>query len=727
MNTCCPLPRTMLLAAAVACMTVQAPSGAAASSSPASPTWPLDVRLEFRTTSFAASIGSAGLHAVDLDGDGIVEIVTTAARYDYGPADFWYVLSRRGSDFRQSWVSQRYGTDPGELTSLTVGNVDGDPAPEVIVGAGARVYVYDGRTRDLEQVIDTHATEIRSLQVSDPDSDGGVEIVFCAPDGLHSYDARTGLAEFERLLGSCRSVAVGNVDADPAPELVVANGTDTGYVVDGVHRSVQWAYPLGFGEDVRLGDLDGDGVAEIVAIGVQHVSVLDAVSTIEEGAVYAENDVGAAEVADVEGDGVKEIVWGDGQWGNLHVVDGSSLIEKWAMENPSWGFSNIVVANLDADGARELLWAGRSGGPLKVVDSESRTLEWHSPNIYAPFFGQAYGDVDGNGKPDLLYASREWDDGDDRGPSGGPGVYFVHGAITKRLRYASPPQGNSDLPLLRIRVADADADPQLEIFVGAHEYSRGMLLCRDGLTHAEQWRALLDDGDLIRSMQVGDVDGDGRLEVVVGSLYVWAPQSHVYVFDAATGAREWRSAAVGDDYGDLSLLRLAQVDADRALEILVAEHQRGLYLFDGSTHDASFLGTYDVTALDAIDLDGNGRDDILVGTADGRVLEIAPRPRGGRPRLILRGEGWVDGLVGGDLNHDGSVDFVVARGGRLSFIDGRNQRVLWESDYLGRNAGSPDGLLLADIDRDGRLELMVNNGETGLEIYEVALPPPPAS
>jgi hypothetical protein len=703
------VPTSMLLCS-VPCSLVRADAAATA--------WPLDVRLEFRAATFGTSIGEAGLHAVDLDGDGKLEIVAAAAG---GAAHFWYVLARRGSGYRQSWVSRPFADT---IESLTVANLDADPAPEVLVGTGNRILVYDGATRELQWAITTSASAVRSLQVADVDSDAVAEAVFCDDTGLYVHDAVNGAPEVQSLLDACAGVAVGNVDEDPGLEIVVGNGTATGYVLDGATRATEWAYPLGFGVMVRVGDLDGDSIGEIVAAQAwSQISVLDAVSKVEEDAVYPSHDIGGMEVADVEGDGPKELLYGDGQWGDIHVLNGATLAQKWAVQNPEHGVTNVIVADTDGDGVREIVWgAGHtSSGPdhLYVADSVTQQIEWENLDFNGPYYGLAHGDVGGDGRPAFLFTSFASDSGYN------DGRYFVHGAVNKQLRYvSSPPTGLNWTGLVRVAVANVDADPQLEVLVGTSYLYQGILICYDGLTHAEQWRAPVEEGLSIWSLQVADVDADGQLEAVIGTRreHTGAPGVFVYAINASTGAQEWRSPSVTGGFGALSLLRLAQVDTDPALEILVAEYEGRLFMFDGITHGLTQLFPDGVTALDTQPRrGGGGRSDVVVGTTDGDLFTIRP----GRPAAwVARYGAQIDGLDVRDLNGDGIPDYVFAVADVVSIVDGRDGRTLWQSERLAGDSffssvGVNDSLLVADIDLDGRPEIMVNTGRVGVDIYEV--------
>ena len=73
-----------------------------------------------------------------------------------------------------------------------------------------------------------------------------------------------------------------------------------------------------------------------------------------------------------------------------------------------------------------------------------------------------------------------------------------------------------------------------------------------------------------------------------------------------------------------------------------------------------------------------------------------------------------------DLDGDGTADYTFVVDGVASVVSGRGRAILWQSAWMGRDAGIHDSLLLADIDEDGRLELMINTGAVGVDIYEIA-------
>src|SRR5262249_22573595 len=111
------------------------------------------------------------------------------------------------------------------------------------------------------------------------------------------------------------ALAVGNVDADPELEIV----TSGGYVFDGATFANQWAYAPGFGNDVDIGDVDGTGIGQIVAItstGVRGYSAT-AKSPLWEASTPNSSYNTSVVVRDIDGSSPAEIVAFTGYTGDL--------------------------------------------------------------------------------------------------------------------------------------------------------------------------------------------------------------------------------------------------------------------------------------------------------------------------------------------------------------------------------------------------------------------------
>jgi hypothetical protein len=243
--------------------------------------------------------------------------------------------------------------------------------------------------------------------------------------------------------------------------------------------------------------------------------------------------------------------------------------------------------------------------------------------------------------------------------------------------------------------------------------------CRDGLTHDLQWEEPGTDSLRIAGVQVADPDGDGSLEAV------WSVANrYVEVHDASTGVLEWRSFSLQTFLSaNASLLRVADIDDDRTGEIVAAGFwDSRLIAVDPllSTIDLAVTNLV-ITALDTVDLDGDGVDDIVVGTEDGWVKAIDPST-GAATDLAGPFPGAGCGLTVSDLTGDGVLDIVFAAADRVHLVDGATGVTEWVSEDLGSEVGWIDSLLVGDVDEDGVPEIWVNAGPVGHLIFGVVPP-----
>lgn len=666
---------------------------------------------------YGTGIGHAGLAVADLNGDGQNEIVAASSSAGgFWANDSWIVVreSATGGAYELVWRSPTTGS---ALTRLRVAQLDADATPEVVAAVGSQVLVYDGATLAPQQTLATPAGSISGLALANADADPALEFVLCGGGMLYVYDMNGALGYSVAV--PCQDLAVGQVDTDPAPEIVIGDGEQPGYVIDGVTRAVEWTNPFGFGIHVRLGDLDNDGRDEVVAGSAWYqIRVFDVDLRSLTASITVDLDLDALQVVDVEGDGPLEIVYGDGQWGDVYVHDGTTRALKWRIANPEHGVTDVAVGDADGDGVRELLWgAGYSStgeDHLYTADTLTRVIEWQSVDVNGPFMALEPARAVGTARRAVLAASFESDSGY------GDGLYFFHYAANGGTFYQSPPlTGSNWTGLTRLRAAQLDADAQVEVLVATSNTYTGTLICRDSLTHLEQWRAQIPDGLTIASLAVGDVDQDGSLEAVVGVevQHTGAPGVFVYVFDATTGVQEWRSPSLASGFVDLEWLRLAQVDADPQSEIVVGATNGQIYVLDRLAQTTQSLGAQQVRALDTPDLDGDGRAELFV--AAGSTLRRIDPGSGAVLQTLFVDGAPIDALAVADFDGDGTADYVTAAANVVRVRSGATSAVLWTSAPLAPTSsvvGGRDSLVAADVDGRPGPELVVNLGHAGFVV-----------
>ena len=314
--------------------------------------------------------------------------------------------------------------------------------------------------------------------------------------------------------------ALGDLDGDGNLEIVVVSfdqqinawhhdGTRVKGWPKFVHES-QWS-PIG------LADLDGDGSLEIVAlVTTQQETSFD---TIQGGDLRIYRSDGrlvcrytidqaftsAPAIADLDGDGKLEIVSGTGDWyagagrgWKVYAWDGNcGLRPGWPVATQNYMTSAPAVADLDGDGRLEVIAAS---GTIHLSTVDPRIYAWRYNGAVVPGF---------------------------------PAI-----PITA--------QGNTSYPLSPI-VADWDADGRPEIFaglaweVGALRIDGTQYSYRPGgpTTGKTFWARYM----LNNTPAAGDIDGDGRLELVVASVATEGDPSRggIFVYEASAmgGKAAW--------------------------------------------------------------------------------------------------------------------------------------------------------------------------------------------
>lgn len=184
-----------------------------------------------------------------------------------------------------------------------------------------------------------------------------------------------------------------------------------------------------------------------------------------------------------------------------------------------------------------------------------------------------------------------------------------------------------------------------------------------------------------------DVDGDGHLDAVVACYDAWSIQ--------------WLP---GDGRGRLG----APVEVGR---VGAGDVRSAMRVFAPGAIGANGEIRGGLRKVHVSDLDGDGRSDLL-GVGDwGILIAVFGAETGFEPaRVLFTGVDGTNNLASGDLDGDGAVEVLVLTGMETQalVIDARELR---SGELHPRRVlelpKTPEGIALADLDADGRLDLAV--------------------
>jgi uncharacterized repeat protein (TIGR01451 family) len=660
---------------------------------------------KWKTGIWGTGIGASKITVLDLDEDGAREIVLGGGSGS-GANRFWYILSYSPAtgSYEQAWLSRRYGTD---INRIVVGDGTGDGQYEICVALGnGQVEIYDASTHAVLHTLDTVLNTIAAMAIADVDADADQELVVCNSSNIAIYDAQTWQLEWQTSAYGADDIAVANVDADAAMEMVT-----TRYVIDGETHALEWDYGATFGFIVQLSDIDGDSMAEIVAAsGWYWVRAFDADTQSIKWELPTDLDVDALRVGDVDGDGVQEVLYGDGQWGSIHCYDSVTLEQEWHISNPEHGVTDINWGDADDDGTVEVFWGagwGSSGGDyLFVGNTVSHQIEWHSTDVGGPLSALDVDDVDSDGTEEIVMVSYDSDSGYD------DGIILVYNAETWELEWQSEPVlgGYAWTGVHALQVANIDDDQAMEIVIATAYLYDGVILAYDGVSHELEWQTVHYGATGFYALAIADVDNDGEIEVLggQGDEYTGAEGVYVCVFDGRSGTEEWHTLDLGS-WVTVYNIDVADSDGDGNPEIVfgVGGHA---YIYDGVTQAQEWQsGLTGVRAVAVLDVDDDDEQEIVAGTAGGMLYAFSG---------VTFAQEWADPVSSrginsirlSDMDHDGALEIVLTDSRFLAVHDAASRDLIWQSESLGASSvGNGGHLVVRDIDSDTRDEVVVGS------------------
>ncbi len=233
--------------------------------------------------------------------------------------------------------------------------------------------------------------------------------------------------------------------------------------------------------------------------------------------------------------------------------------------------------------------------------------------------------------------------------------------------------------------------------------------------------------DTTYSVALGDVDGDGYLDMVVGNFL---GQNKLYLNDGTGTFTDATSSRMPADKDNTGAVALCDVDRDGDLDMVLANQgQNRLYLNDGT-------GTFTDATASRMPADSDWTAAMAIGDVEGAghialVMGTGRYPQGVQNRLYVNdGTGTFSDLTAsrmpamsdltwslalGDVDGDGDLDLVTGNEGqpRLSLNNGKGTFTDGTAGRMPLDWFYAASLALGDVDGDGDRDLIIANFTVG--------------
>lgn len=704
------------------------------------------IALDWQYSSGGHDLGKAGLLAADLDGDGKSEIIASGRHSYLGveAADFISILrfDEGMKTYVTRWISRVYQQ---EITSLQVHDFNGDGIKEIYVGFGdGTMMVYNSRT--LEEITNLAVVKkkvvnrfhlpnaVKDIEFSQIDNGRPPFMVVLAKDSTYIYNSSFRLVN--RLPYGARHCKVGDIDNNMLPDIVYSDGRVV-EVKDNTHSLVHTFQTVNKYVDIGLSDLNGDGVPDIIYSSAYSLHAFDyrnkrELWTADWGAqTNYRSYIQGLWVYDYDKDGVGDVLVGQSSFDGVYGYDGRTGAKGFNFNGfPNDGITNVAVSDFDGDSNQEVVWTTGADCTCDdfffVYDLTTKQKEWQSKHFISGYKAFDVGDVDNDGKLDIGL-----------GTYGAYSKYYKHGflsvfdAADKKLKWQNDDEMRSvsGEDYTAIKIGDVDGDGKNELLLGIdYGYSSSYIYVFNPDYSVKRYFSI-DGMDIIVDMEIADIDSDGEPELIVtsgtyvgGSTHPDEWQNHIYIFDGKTGAVEWKSPKLGGMSSMIGSIKVGNIDADEALEVVAVQYahyrdQQGkLLVIDGKTHEL-VVKDIDSNVVDLVDFDQDGKDDILVGLGNGKIALL------GGPDFEVNetfdlGSGKLNALKAVDINKNGQYQFIAADSYKLYVYDKEQLQVKWQSDSLSGSAGIYNSMVVQDLDNDGHLDILLNAGHA-LYAFEI--------
>ncbi len=682
----------------------------------------------------AQTYNSISIHTADLDDDGHQDLLSASYLDD---RISWYPNDSTGN-----FGEQRNVVSDVTSRDIYTGDLDGDRYPDIVSaevrlpsGAGKIAWYRNNTDGSFgnRRIISDRVDHPESVHMADLDGDGYLDVLSASyRDKKIAWYKNPGDGDFgeQRIISTAaegaRAVYTADLDGDGDQDVLSASWDDD---------TIAWYENLGEGD---FGEPQNN---------------LRSISTAADGAL-------SVAVADLDRDGRPDVLSAsflDNKVAWYRNLGGGNFGGQQLISTMPQGPRSVYTADMDSDGRPDVLSAS----------SWDNTIAWYRnegagnfgeqqivSNIVAGALSVRAADMDRDGDPDILSVSS---------PDGK--ISLHRNTLERRLGIVSisPPPNSTDIPenadievhfsfppdpgtinsesfrvsgeqsgpaegSFRISGSTVNFHPEQPFKAGErvnvaimqglrpHVYTRAFHIRTAPIGHELSFKGttITTDADGVLTADVGDLDGDGDLDVLSPSRandkIVWYPN------DGAGNFGEQQT--IGDQVGDVRSVHVGDLDGDGNLDVLSAS-------FDDNTvawYENDGLGSFGAQRIISTEIDGarsvhtadldcDGHLDVLSASFnDNKIAWYRNNTDGsfGEQLMISNEADGASYVHAGDLDGDGDLDVISASAsdGKIAWYENDGAGNFGEQLMISTEAGGAWSVHTGDLDGDGDLDVL---------------------
>jgi hypothetical protein len=644
------------------------------------------------------------VYAADLDGDGDADVLSASLDDD---KIAWYENQGGGNFGPQQVIS----TEASAPMSVYATDLDGDEDIDVLSAPQVdnQITWYENQgdgTFGAQQVIPTASQYVTCVYAADLDNDDDADVLSASLyENSVSWYENLGGGSFgaQQMINTASdyvtSVYATDLDDDDDVDVLSASG---------LHNRVAWyenegggsfgpgqvmTTDAGWAESVYATDLDGDGDADVLSASSDDDKIawyvnygpgneapwVDSLSDYPDPVIQPDDLTLTAEnISDPDGDPVTMVRFyrdsnGDGFWDEADLLVGTDADATggwsitFASDTLPVGENTYFARAFDGEdwsngpriaGTTVRVLQTDPFGPQQVITTSADSAR----SVYAM-------DLDGDADADVLSASYEddkiaWYENDLDGSGG-----FGSQTVINNAAYGTE----------AVHAADLDGDGDADALSASPILAGPNVVWYENLDAGGFGPEQVIGGDAnARTVYATDMDGDEDIDVLTAWGWMGGPPLYTGGY-----AVRWY-----ENQGDGS--------------------------FTGHWVDYEYSGSatsYDITAIYATDLDGDGDTDVLAGDSSQPKIWWFENDGGEFYHHSLPCPGGTTSLHAADLDRDGDVDVLAAsasvHGHTVSWYENEGNGTFSSRREIDGHLGAPMSVYASDLDGDGDREVLV--------------------